>query len=182
MPFLLGNAASETEERASIDCVLVTATNGAEDARFDFNVQAAGAAPATQLSIDGSGIAMAAGKRITGHKWVVENHTADDVLALAESGSIHTNYGDLGAQTLTLPAAATAGTTFKFVVAAAQELRVKVSAAGEVFIVNGGTSTDDGGADLYLGADDEGEMATFTCIAAGVWLVNVTGTWTVVQP
>jgi hypothetical protein len=53
MPFLLGNAASETEERASIDCVLVTATNGAEDARFDFNVQAAGAAPATILSLLG---------------------------------------------------------------------------------------------------------------------------------
>ena len=54
MPFLLGNAASETEERASIDCVLVTATNGAEDARFDFNVQAAGAAPATIMSLTGT--------------------------------------------------------------------------------------------------------------------------------
>ncbi len=53
MPFLLGNAASETEERASIDVVLVTATNGAEDARFDFNVQAAGAAPSTILSLLG---------------------------------------------------------------------------------------------------------------------------------
>jgi hypothetical protein len=53
MPWLLGNAASETEERASIDCVLVTATNGAEDARFDFNVQAAGAAPSTILSLLG---------------------------------------------------------------------------------------------------------------------------------
>jgi hypothetical protein len=43
MPWYLGNAASETEERASIDCVLVTATNGAEDAVFKFNVMGAGA-------------------------------------------------------------------------------------------------------------------------------------------
>ena len=119
---------------------------------------------------------------IKGHKWVVENHTADDALTLAESGSIHTNYGEDGAMTLTLPASATAGTTFKFVVATAQELRVEVSAAAEVFLVNGGTSTDDGGGDLYLVADDEGETATFTCIAAGVWLVDVIGTWTPTQP
>jgi hypothetical protein len=58
MPFYLGNAASETEERASIDCVLVTATNGAEDARFDFNVQAAGAAVATVMSLAGSGLSL----------------------------------------------------------------------------------------------------------------------------
>lgn len=123
-----------------------------------------------------------AGKTITGHSWVAENHTAGDTLTLAESGSIHTNYGASGAVALKLPASATAGTTFKFVVGTAQELRIVVSAAAEAFIVNGGTSTDDGGNDLYLVADDEGEMATFTCIAAGVWLVDVTGTWTPTQP
>ena len=122
------------------------------------------------------------GVPIKGHSWVVENHTADDTLTLAESGSVHTNYGAGGAVALKLPASATAGTTFKFVVGAAQELRVVVAASGESFIVNGGTSTDDTGNDLYLVADDEGEMATFTCIAAGVWLVDVVGTWTPTQP
>jgi hypothetical protein len=39
----IGNASSEVEERGSIDLVLVTATNAAEEARFDFNTMAAGA-------------------------------------------------------------------------------------------------------------------------------------------
>lgn len=56
VPFYLGNAASEVEERASIDCVLVTATNGSEDARFDFNCMTAGAAPTTKFSCGAGGI------------------------------------------------------------------------------------------------------------------------------
>jgi len=127
-------------------------------------------------------VIVSAGKSITGFNAKVENHTADDILTLAESGSIHTNYGDDGACTLTLPASATAGTTFKFVVGVAQELRVEVAAAAESFIANGTTTTDDGGGDLYLVADDEGEMATFVCVAAGKWLVDVVGTWTATQP
>jgi len=53
VPWYLGNAASEVEERGSIDLVLTTATNGAEAAQFNFNVQAAGAAPSTILSLLG---------------------------------------------------------------------------------------------------------------------------------
>jgi hypothetical protein len=122
------------------------------------------------------------GKTLTGHNWAVENHTADDILTLAESSSIHTNYGEDGTVTLTLPASATAGTNFKFVVGFAGGLRIKVSAASEVFIVGGATSTDDGGGDMYLEADDEGEMADFICIASGVWLVYTVGTWAITQP
>ncbi len=48
---LLGNDASEVEERVSIDFVLVTATNGSEDARIDFNVMGGGAAPSRALSV-----------------------------------------------------------------------------------------------------------------------------------
>lgn len=113
---------------------------------------------------------------------VVENHTANDTLTQGESGSIHTNYGEDGAQAITLPAAAAPGTRFLFVVAYAGAINVTVGAAGDKFIVNGTTQTDDGGADGYLGADDEGEMAEFVCIASGVWLVHVTGTWTWTQP
>lgn len=111
-----------------------------------------------------------------------ENHTADDLLTVAESGSIHTNYGADAAKTLTLPASALVGTRFTFIVAAAYELKIAVSAASESFIVNGGTSTDDGGNDMYLSADDEGERAEFVKIATGVWLVTVIGTWSITQP
>ncbi len=43
IPFKIGNAASEVEERASIDAVLVTATNGAEEAKLALNLMVAGA-------------------------------------------------------------------------------------------------------------------------------------------
>ena len=112
----------------------------------------------------------------------VFNHTSSLTLAETETGSTHTNYGATGTITLTLPLRAIQGTRFKFVVGAAQQLRIKVSSAGEVFIVNGGTSTDDGGGDLYLVADDEGESANFLCISSKIWLVDVIGTWTAVQP
>lgn len=56
VPFLLGNGASEVEERASIDCVLVTATNGAEDARFDFNVMGAGSMVNQVMQIASDGV------------------------------------------------------------------------------------------------------------------------------
>lgn len=52
---LIGNAASQVEERGSIDLVLVTATDGAEDVRLDWNLMAGGAMNlAMQLS--GAGV------------------------------------------------------------------------------------------------------------------------------
>lgn len=67
MLWQIGNAASEVEERASIDIVLVTATNGAEDARFDWNLMSGGAmnyamtlAATGVLSVDLSGTGSAA--------------------------------------------------------------------------------------------------------------------------
>jgi len=115
--------------------------------------------------------------------WLItENHTAADTLTAGESGSIHTNYGDGDTLVLTLPASAPVGTNYTFIVAAAQQVRILVSAAGEKFIANGTTNTDDGGADGYLVADDEGEMAFFVKVATGVWLAYVIGTWTWTQP
>lgn len=112
----------------------------------------------------------------------VFNHTRDITLPETLTGSTHTNYGAKDTLTLTLPPRAIKGTRFKFVVAAAQAFRIKVPLAGEIYIVKGSTSTDDGGADLYLWADDEGESANFVCIEKGTWLVDVIGTWAVVQP
>lgn len=119
---------------------------------------------------------------LTNYRDVLENHTADDTLTTAETGSVHTNYGAGGMKALTLPASAAVGTRFTFKVAEANELRVVVGAVSESFIVNGATSTDDGGGDLYVSADDEGEELRIECIAAGVWLCAVIGTWSVTQP
>jgi len=116
----------------------------------------------------------------------VENHTADDTLTVDETGSMHTNYGDIGAHTLTLPDAAPVGTQFTFVVGAAQQLNIKVGAASEYIIVGGTANQDDGGADGYIWADDEGETLVLTKIVDNgsvVWLGGPhTGTWTWAQP
>lgn len=115
-------------------------------------------------------------------RFQVFNYTASATLPETQTGSVCTNYGASGTITLTLPVRAIAGTRFKFMVGAAKALRIKVSAAGEKFIVGGATSIDDGGGDLYLWADDEGESANFVCISSKVWLIDKIGTWTIVQP
>jgi len=102
----------------------------------------------------------------------VEHHTADDTLTLAESGSIHTNLGEDGAMTLTLPASAPEGTTFTFTVLTAQELRVEISAASKSFYAVAAKTTDDGGADLYIAANAIGSTATFVADGNGDWLVS----------
>lgn len=113
----------------------------------------------------------------------IEHHTADDTLTLGETGSIHTNLGEDGAQTITLPASAPAGTYFTFVVLVAAALNVAISAASKKFYANGTISTDDGGADLIITADDEGEAITLTADGNGNWIVSaMNGTWTVSQP
>jgi hypothetical protein len=94
----------------------------------------------------------------------IEAHTSSDVLQAHESGSVHTNRGATGVMTLTLPAAAPAGTQFTFAVQSASELRVypgatairddcgqtagKYKSAGSI------------GATLMLVADADGNWAT----------------------
>lgn len=113
----------------------------------------------------------------------VEAHTANYVLTLAQSGYILTNLGDDGAQTVTLPTSAPAGTFFTFALQVAQQINVKIHAAGGKFYHGGTISTDDGGADLIITADDEGEAITLMSDGAGGWFVtSVNGTWTVSQP
>jgi hypothetical protein len=57
---LLGNAASEVEERASIDAILVTATNGTESSKIRFRIQSGGSIY-NALDFSASSIAFAAG-------------------------------------------------------------------------------------------------------------------------
>lgn len=113
----------------------------------------------------------------------VEAHTENDTLTLAESGSVHTNLGDSDGVDLKLPASATAGTYFTFSLQVAQTLDVVIDAAAGKFYINGTISTDDGGNDLKVTADDEGESITLMSDGAGGWFVTaVNGTWTVSQP
>jgi len=154
--------------------------------RHKFNSQAQGdvlyASSATQLTRLGAGtvgLHLITGGSSANPSWstrqqlTIEAHTADDTLTIAESGSVHTNLGDTGAQTLTLPQDAVAGTFFYFAVMAAFELRVDPGAAGAIYI-NGAKQTDD----MYITANDEGESVMLVCDGNGDWVALFTqGTW-----
>jgi hypothetical protein len=107
-----------------------------------------------------------------GLKSIVEAHISNDVLAVNESGSIHTNSTATGAVTLALPESAPQGTMFTFAVQAAYELRVDPGAA---------TIRDDSGqtADKYKSADAIGECLTLAADGNGDWVtIAKNGTWT----
>lgn len=107
-----------------------------------------------------------------GIKKVVEAHTADDTLAEAESGSIHSNLGATGIVAFTLPASATAGTEFAFAVQAPYELRVDPGTAA---------IRDDSGqtADKYKSANAIGASLTLLADSNGDWAtIAKNGTWT----
>jgi len=102
----------------------------------------------------------------------IEAHSSDDTLAVAESGSVHTNLGAAATVTLTLPASTAAGTVFSFAVQAAQELRVDPGAAA---------IRDDSGqtAGKYKSANAVGECLSLVADANGDWAtVAKNGTWT----
>jgi len=107
-----------------------------------------------------------------GVKKKIEEHTSNDSLTVAESGSVHSNLGAVGLVTLTLPASATEGTTFTFAVQVAQELRVDPGVAA-IRDSSGQTahkykSADSTGASLQLVADSNGDWA----------VTGKNGTWT----
>lgn len=107
-----------------------------------------------------------------GAKRMIEAHTGDDVLAEAESGSVHTNLGATGAVTITLPSSAVEGTEFVFAVQAAQELRIDPGSA---------TIRDDCGAtvDKYKTANAIGESLVLVADSNGDWVTTAkNGTWT----
>ncbi len=119
----------------------------------------------------------------TGHNFVVphsaggtkkniEAHTGDDALTESQSGSIHSNLGATEVVTLTLPASASAGTTYTFAVQAAQELRIEPGAAA---------IRDDSGqtADKYKSAETIGAAITIVADSNGDWAtIAKNGTWT----
>ncbi len=106
-----------------------------------------------------------------GQSKTIEAHTSDDTLTEAESGSVHTNLGATGVVTLTLPASATAGTTFTFCAQAVQQLRVDPGTA---------TIRDNNGQtpDKYKWADAVGESLALVADENGDWVtIAKNGTW-----
>jgi hypothetical protein len=102
----------------------------------------------------------------------IEAHTSDDTLAVAESGSIHSNLGATGLVTLTLPASAPEGTVFTFAVQAGQELRIDPGMAA--IRDNSGQTTD-----KYKAADAIGESLAVVADSNGDWVtIAKNGTWT----
>ena len=107
-----------------------------------------------------------------GVKKTIEEHTSNDTLTIAESGSVHSNLGATGIVTLTLPASAPAGTVFSFAVQAAYELRIDPGTA---------TIRDDSGqtADKYKSANAVGECLSLVADSNGDWsTIAKNGTWT----
>ncbi len=107
-----------------------------------------------------------------GIKKTIEAHTADDTLAVTESGSVHTNLGASTTVTLTLPASAPSGTVLSFAVQAAQQLRIDPGTAA---------IRDDSGqtADKYKSASSIGAALTVITESAGNWAtIAKNGTWT----
>ena len=107
-----------------------------------------------------------------GVRKTIENHTSDDTLTVAESGSIHTNVGATGTVTLTLPQQVPEGLMFTFAVQQSQELRVDPGTA---------MIRDDSGqtADKYKAADTIGDCITLVSDSNGNWdTTGKNGVWT----
>jgi hypothetical protein len=120
---------------------------------------------------------------LTSNKRTVESVTTTNILTVYESSSVFTNLGDSDGATCTLPADAAAGTNYTFTLQVAQELKIIVGKAASKFYLGGVIFTDDGGKDLYVSADDEGESITLCCDGANGWFpLAINGTWTVTQP
>ena len=113
------------------------------------------------------------------HVFSIEHHTANDTLAITETGSIHTNLGEDGAMTLTLPQASATGCVFWFVVMTAQELRIDPGAAGKILGCLDLTPDDD----EYITANAIGESLMLVGDGNGDWItLFATGTWTEQTP
>jgi hypothetical protein len=103
-------------------------------------------------------------------------YTASASLGVSMSGFTITNLGAAGSVTISLPTGVPAGTWYRFVVQAAQQLQIDSGASDAIMI--GGTTSADG---AYVWADDEAESLTLVADTNNNWVaVSPVGTWTVV--
>lgn len=99
------------------------------------------------------------------------------VVADDDNGKTFSNEGASGAITFALPAA-TVGQWYRFVVMAAQELRIDPNGTETIALPSTGAQ---GSAGAYITADAAGENVTIQCVKAGQWQVmGYIGTWTAV--
>lgn len=103
-------------------------------------------------------------------------YTADASLGVSMNGFTISNLGAAGTITISLPTGVPAGTWYRFVVQAAQQLRIDSGASDAIMI--GGALSADG---AYVWADDEAESLTLVADTNNNWVaVSPVGTWTVV--
>lgn len=113
----------------------------------------------------------------TGGKQVVEAHTGDDTLTVAESGSLHTNSGAGGTVVLTLPAATGSGVWFDFAVLATQTLTLEPNDADDQIYLNAAVSTANTGT---VSVGTIGRTLRIVDFAANKWIGTAqVGAWTV---
>lgn len=104
----------------------------------------------------------------------VEAKTANYTVVAADNGKTFTNQGASGAIAFALPAA-TVGAWFRFVVKAAQELRIDPNGTETISLPTGVQQA----AGKYIGADAIGERISVECVKAGEWETSeAVGTWT----
>lgn len=126
-------------------------------------------------AIASKAVVLDASAQVQGQKKIVEAHTGDDTLTVAESGSVHTSVGASGTITLTLPAAVV-GLEYFFRVGAAQQLRIDPNGTETIALPSTGVQ---GAAGKYLVADADGESVHIVCDKAAQWTCyGFTGTWT----
>ena len=112
-----------------------------------------------------------------GLQFVVPKTAAYTVVAGTDNGKTFTNEGASGAITFSLPPA-TVGQWFRFVVKAAQELRIDPNGTETMSLPSSGAKQSAG---AYLTANADGESLEIACVKAGEWESNsYTGTWTAV--
>lgn len=106
----------------------------------------------------------------------VTHQTDDKSLTQTLTGSTFTNLGSASTVTFTLPqdCRGEKGVRFKFVVAAAQALRVDPGAAGAVYL-DGAKQTDD----KYVELTEIGTTLSVVSDGNGDWLCEVNGTYQV---
>lgn len=111
------------------------------------------------------------GRALRGVEVKTANYT---VLTPTDNGKTFTNEGAAGAITFALPAS-TVGQWYRFVVKAAQELRIDPNGTETISLPTGVQQA----AGKYIGADAIGERISVECVKAGVWETSEdVGTWT----
>tara|TARA_R100000808_G_scaffold728_3_gene3529 strand:- start:14124 stop:14528 length:405 start_codon:yes stop_codon:yes gene_type:complete len=118
-------------------------------------------------------------KRVLGYRYFgPADHTADYQILASQSGGTYTNRGAGGAIQFTLPGAAK-GAIFRFVVCAAQELRIHPHTdTGTIELTVGGTYAAQA-AGKYVTANAAGERVALQCKGGDDWMaIDEVGTWT----